>query len=204
MSVLDLSRVTPGFTDPIRDSQRIFRAVMTAMSRPGLPLALAAPPTPPAGLDAASAAIILTVADFETPVWLDPALVTGAAAPWVRFHCGAPLTDDPSAAAFAIAPAASSPPLAAFNPGDSKYPDRSTTLVLMCEAFVGGPTIRLEGPGVDGAVDIAPLGLADDTVDQLRENRSGFQCGVDLILTTGSYLIGLPRSTRAFVTTTQP
>lgn len=199
-SPLELQGVTPGFGDPVRGSQASFRAIMTAQSRPGLVQELADAPAPPPGLDAAAAAVLLTLADFETPVWLPPELAGGRAAAWLRFHCGCPFVTSPREATFAAARAGDAPPLSAFHPGDAKYPDRSTTLILMCEAFDGGPPLVLTGPGVKGSVRIAPAGLAHDFPAQVEANGAAFQCGVDMLLTCGSRLIGLPRSTRVAAT----
>ena len=80
-----------GFADPVRDAQRCFRAVLDAMARPGR-IAHVSGVTPPSPLDVATAAVALTLVDHETKLWLDPA--AGAAREWLRFHCGAPLTDD--------------------------------------------------------------------------------------------------------------
>ena len=82
-----MSTLYPGFADPVRDGQAVFRAVMDAMARPGRIHRIAAPLTPPAPLARATAAVLLTLVDGETPLWLDePA---AAAWEWVSFHCGA-------------------------------------------------------------------------------------------------------------------
>lgn len=193
---LDLSRVRPGFPDPVRQSQAVFRQVMDAVARPGTPADLSPCPTPPAGLAAAAGAVALTLFDFETPVWLDPAL--GAeAGDWLRFHCGCPLVTDPAQAAFAIVvDAPHAPPLAAFHQGDAKYPDRSTTVLLQVAALDGGEPVTLRGPGIRNEAKLAPTGLPGDFWDQVQTNHMQFQFGVDLLLVAGSELIGLPRSTR--------
>ena len=55
----------------------------------------------PAPLDPATAAVLLTLVDHETPLWLDPAV--DAARDWIAFHCGAPIVERSGSAAFALA-----------------------------------------------------------------------------------------------------
>ena len=82
--------LAPAFEDPALASQAVFRTVMEAMARPGLarplPCGLAVPPP----LLPTAAAVALTLLDYETPFWLDPALAeAGEVAAWIRFHTGA-------------------------------------------------------------------------------------------------------------------
>lgn len=196
---LDLADIAPGFGDPTRESQAVFRRVMEAMARPGTIHDLSFAPEPPAGLGRAAAAVALTLFDFETRVWLDPALRGGPAEGWLRFHCACPLTDDPQRAAFAIAAAADAPALSAFNQGDARYPDRSTTLILQLPALIGGPRVTLEGPGIKGQATLSATGLAPGFWEQVEANHARFQFGVDLIFAAGDLLAALPRSTRTML-----
>src|SRR5581483_9942590 len=90
--------VLPGFADAPRDAQRVFRLVLDAMARPGRVVEIGLAQAPE-GLSPAAAALLLTLADSDTPVWLDAA--SAGAASWLRFHCGCPLTAEPAAARFA-------------------------------------------------------------------------------------------------------
>ena len=67
------SALRPGFLAPVADSQQVFRRVLRAMSEPGSLQDIAVDLAPPAPLDRATAALCLTLLDFETPVWLDAA-----------------------------------------------------------------------------------------------------------------------------------
>ncbi|MGZ6016211.1 MAG: phosphonate C-P lyase system protein PhnH [Phenylobacterium sp.] len=199
-AVLDLAEIAPAFSDPTRESQAVFRKVMDAVARPGTIQDLAFAPDAPPGLDRAAGAVALTLFDFETPAWLDPALRGGAAEGWLRFHCGCPLTDDPVLAAFAlITDALAAPELSAFNAGDAKYPDRSTTLIIQLPSLTGGPPVTLRGPGVKDEASIALAGLPAGFWDQVRTNQARFQFGVDLIFVAGDRLTALPRSTRVTI-----
>ncbi|MFC6789830.1 phosphonate C-P lyase system protein PhnH [Methylobacterium komagatae] len=187
----------PGFTDPVHEAQGIFRAVLDALARPGTIQSIAAELDPPAPLTPELAAVALALTDGDTPVWFDPAL---AAAPdvaaYLRFHTGAPLTDDPARAAFALVrEAGRCPPLAEFAQGTPAYPDTSTTLVLAFDAIEAGPGLRLAGPGIRGTADLAISPLPPSWPQDLRANHDGFPLGVDLILTAPGRLAGLPRST---------
>lgn len=199
-AVLDLAEIAPAFHDPTRESQAVFRKVMDAVARPGTLQDLAFAPDAPPGLDRAAGAVALTLFDFETPVWLDPALRGAAAEGWMRFHCGCPLTDDPAQAAFAlITDALAAPELVAFNPGDAKYPDRSTTLIVQLPALDGGPRVTLTGPGIKDEASLALAGLPAGFWDQVQANHAKFQFGVDLIFVAGDRLTALPRSTRVTI-----
>jgi len=196
-AALDLTQVRPAFAEPTRDSQIVFRQVMDAVARPGDIVDLSFAPDAPDGLHRAAGAVALTLFDFETPVWLDPALRAGDAEAWLRFHCGCPLTQATQSAAFAVvSDVANSPPLSAFNAGDAKYPDRSTTVVLQVAALTGGPPAVLSGPGVKGEAVVTPRGLPSGFWSQLIANNARFQFGIDVLLVADGALMALPRSSR--------
>jgi alpha-D-ribose 1-methylphosphonate 5-triphosphate synthase subunit PhnH len=188
--------LAPGFSDPVLASQAVFRTVMEAMARPGGVAAIDAAVTPPAPLGIAASAVALTLLDFETPVWLDPALAAASEiGGWLKFHTGAPLTADPGAAAFAfIADPVRMPDFDSFCQGSVEYPDRSTTLVLQIEHLSEGDGFRLSGPGIKGARMLSAGPLPSGFADRMAANRALFPCGVDIMLTCGRLLAGLPRS----------
>jgi len=190
--------LAPAFADPPRATQSVFRCVMEAMARPGLPRPLEPPLDAPAPLGPAAAALALTLLDYETPFWLDPPL---AAAPglreWFKFHTGAPLAADGARAAFAfIADPARCPAFDTFAAGSLEYPDRSTTLVLQIEGFDRGEPLTLAGPGIAGARRLRAAPLAKDFRARLIANHALFPRGVDLILASANAIAALPRSLR--------
>ena len=192
---LELDRIQPAFADPVGESQMAFRKIMEAVARPGTRADFGPAIEPPPGLDVAAAIVALTLLDFETPVWLDPALRGGAAEAWVRFHCGCPLTNDPAAAAFAIVTEAKTAPrLDSFNLGDARYPDRSTTVILQVESLDDGEAVILSGPGVKDAIAVAPSGLPESFWGQMQDNNAKFQFGVDVLIVSGSALTAVPRT----------
>ncbi|MBX9910227.1 MAG: phosphonate C-P lyase system protein PhnH [Beijerinckiaceae bacterium] len=189
--------IAAGFSDPVFQSQNAFRALLAALSEPGARQEIARETPAPDGLDGAAATVLLTLADYETPIWLAPALRIGAAGAWLRFHCGAALVDDPASASFAVIDgSAHGPLLAEFNPGHDQFPDRSTTVIVSCVAFEGGAGVTLSGPGIAGTRSLAPRGLRPGFWAEVAANADRYPLGVDLILSCGEALIGLPRTTR--------
>lgn len=190
------SSIRPGFRDPVAGSQAVFRAAMSALARPGRRQPVRPGFDPPQPLAAPAAALLLTLCDFETPVWLDPPLAgEPGVAEFLRFHTGARLVASHAEAAYAvIADAARMPPLASFNQGTADYPDRSATLIVqVAELHVSG--WRLEGPGIAGHAMFSASPLPGDFVHQVRARRSRFPCGVDLLFATATEIAALPRST---------
>jgi alpha-D-ribose 1-methylphosphonate 5-triphosphate synthase subunit PhnH len=191
------SAIRPAFADAVRDSQAVFRLAMDAMASPGRVQTLASQLSLPAPLFAPTAALLLTLCDFETPLWLDPPLADSAeVSAFLRFHTGARLVALPADAAFAaIADGAHMPALSAFAQGSPGYPDRSAILIVQVETLVAGGW-RLEGPGIRGISRLSAAPLLEDFAAQLRLNRSTFPRGVDIFLPKRTALAALPRSVR--------
>jgi alpha-D-ribose 1-methylphosphonate 5-triphosphate synthase subunit PhnH len=187
-----------GFAQRVAEAQRVFRAVMDALANPGSIRSLGAPPRAPANLAVGLAALALTLCDHDSPVWLTPDLAANADVPnWLRFHTGAPLVDRPGEADFCLAASVVSlPPLSAFALGSDEYPDRSTTVCLAVASLRDGAPITLRGPGIRETISFAPLGLPADFRTQWAGNRALFPRGVDLLLVSGTDVVGLPRTTR--------
>lgn len=187
-----------GFSDPVGASQIIFRSLMEAMARPGSVHALPAVTAPPAPLTDSASALIATLADADTPVWLDPALTkTAAVRDWIVFHTGAPITDQRSEAAFALV--ASPQSLSALNGfalGSQEFPDRSTTVILQVSTLTEGTKLTLEGPGIKGRATLAPDPMPQHFAEQWWANRAAFPRGIDLILAGPGSVAAMPRGTR--------
>lgn len=185
-----MNDLLPGFPDPVLDAQSAFRAVLEAMSRPGRIIAIDRPPEAPAPLMPAAAAVLLTLADAETPVWSDAA---DAVAAWLGFHAGCPIVPAPRAARFALATGAA-PALDTLDPGTEEEPQLSATMVLQVAALEAGSGWRLTGPGIEHAHHLHVTGLPADFLAQWRAQRPLFPCGVDVILCAGTRLAALPRT----------
>jgi alpha-D-ribose 1-methylphosphonate 5-triphosphate synthase subunit PhnH len=186
-----------GFTDPVFQSQSVFRALMDAMARPGTIMPLGATATPPAPLGAGAGAIALTLCDDGTPVWLTNALVQSSVPAWLSFHTSAPVTNVKPEARFVFIEAGGIVPgFDQFALGTQEYPDRSSTLVIEIASLTGGPEFVAAGPGIKGEAIIAPKGLPEIFLTLWSENRGLFPRGVDLILVAGTDVLCLPRTTK--------
>ncbi|WP_142848209.1 phosphonate C-P lyase system protein PhnH [Telmatospirillum sp. J64-1] len=190
---MSVPSLATGFDDPVQDGQRVFRAVLDAMSRPGRIVPLPRLPEIPAGLHASSAAVALALLDLETPVWLDEA--ASPAAKWLRFHCGSPLTAAAGDAAFAlIADGTRLPDLDLFPIGTPDYPERGTTLLIQVAALAKGRGHRLRGPGIEHETFLDAEGLDEALWRHMAQGRDRFPLGHDVMLLSPDALACLPRS----------
>ncbi len=181
----------PGFADPVLGAQACFRAVLTAMSRPGLIQRTGLDLTPPSPLAPATAAVLLTLVDAETTLLLAPSLA--ASAEWIEFHCGARQGD--AAADFVVTD--SLPDLAALESGNDECPERSTTVILQLAALGQGTAYTLAGPGLAAPTRFLAEGLPADFLARWGANHRLYPRGIDLILCAGTDLAALPRSVAA-------
>ena len=184
---MQASTLSGGFDDPATQSAHAFRSVIEAMARPGTIQDIhgAAPPAP---LSPAMGAVLLTLCDTETPVYLAGDMDCEAARAWLSFHTGAPFVG-PAHCMFAVGKWDTLAPLAVYPIGTSEYPDRSATLIVECSELAAGAT--LTGPGIK---DQATLSLPE--VEAFQVNRTLFPLGLDFIFTCGERLAALPRSTK--------
>jgi alpha-D-ribose 1-methylphosphonate 5-triphosphate synthase subunit PhnH len=212
--------LTPGFADTVGDAQACFRLVLDAMARPGRVQEVRGIAAP-APLCNAAAAVVLTLLDHETPLWLDPA--AEAAGAWIAFHTGAPVTGDPAGAMFALLtapgpswPGLSGPPVEAgaggggpdkpghdgreslrvscLPMGTDEAPETSATVILQVASLTSGRDFLLEGPGLRAPALLTVDGLPSDFADTWQRNHVLFPRGIDVILCAGDRLAALPRS----------
>lgn len=177
-----------GFVDPAINSARTFRHVLNAMARPGYIESVDAA-APPAPLCQAAGAVLLTLADHETPIHLAGEIDSKAVRDWLAFHTGAPIVN-PAQAAFAVGRWADLMPLEQYRTGTADYPDQSVTLVVLHQGLTAHG-ITLRGPGIEKT---SQLNLPDAAL--LDFNAARFPLGIDMVLTEGSRLAAVPRSTR--------
>ena len=185
---MDTAALQGGFDAPAQQAALAFRQIMEAMARPGQirEIAGAVPPEP---LSVAAATVILTLCDTETPVYLAGDHDTAEVRQWIAFHTGAPFTG-PAQCAFALGAWEALSPIHLYPVGNAEYPDRSATLIVECDALTRtGAT--LSGPGIK---DQITLSLPDREVFQM--NAAQFPLGLDFILTAGTQLAAVPRSTK--------
>lgn len=182
---MQAAALTGGFTDPAPEAARAFRAVLNAMARPGV-VERVAGALPPAPLSVAAGVLLLTLTDRTTPIFLSLSHDLPLIRDWIAFHTGAPPAPAQEAV-FALGDWEGLQPLSRFAIGTPDYPDRSATLIVEVAALAPA-THRLTGPGIRGA-----------SVQRLPGVRpeARFPLGLDLILTCGDSLAGLPRTTSA-------
>lgn len=196
MSANPLADVVPGFADPVFDSQRAFRGCLDALAHPGRVIELGAGLHATPGLHTASGALLFALLDQDTRLWLSPGLANGVAAASLRFHTGCSLVGLLQDADFALVGGpAELPPLDAFEGGTDEHPERSATIVLQVTALVPSGWL-LTGPGIRGETRLSAPPLGEDFLLQWERNCARFPRGVDLFLTSGDRLCGLPRTTR--------
>jgi alpha-D-ribose 1-methylphosphonate 5-triphosphate synthase subunit PhnH len=181
--------LSPGFADPVAGAQDCFRAILDAMSRPGRVRRAGAGLIPPAPLDSATAAVLLTLADADTPVWHDAGATAEA---WLRFHAGCPIVPDPRDARFVLACGAP-PRLGALDAGTDEGPEGSATLIMQVQTLREGQGWRLRGPGIAAEHRLQVAGAPAWFGAEWEAQRRGFPRGVDVILCAGDRLAALPR-----------
>jgi alpha-D-ribose 1-methylphosphonate 5-triphosphate synthase subunit PhnH len=186
----------PGFADAVAGAQATFRVALQALANPGTVQTLDPDCGVPPGLSPAMTAMLLALADVDAPVWLPESVGEGVRG-FLRFHCACRLVDDPAQARFVAVPAGcAAPPLDRCDPGDPAYPDSSATLLIEVASLAQGEPMTLSGPGIPGTRALSAAGLPAGFHDQWAHNHKLFPLGVDVFLTQGSRLCGLPRTTR--------
>lgn len=190
-----------GFSEPVHDSQRVFRCILDAMSHPGKIVCLENLPESPSPLHPVSAAICLSLVDYETPVWGDAGIaVSGQAMTHLKFHCGCPITPNPKEArTVLVSQAKGLRSLDQFYIGTDERPDLSATVIIQVSKLICGAGVKLTGPGINGTRRLKVEGVADGFWKSVVENNKLFPRGVDIILTTPTALVCLPRSTEVEV-----
>ena len=175
-------------------TQRTFRVLMDAMARPGT-IRMLQSADAPSPLMPATAAVIASIADYETPLWLDAGFSDApAVTEWIRLATGARIVQDPREATFAlISTTHALPDFGIFAQGSEEYPDCSTTLIVQVARF-GGELMSLTGPGIRDTGSLAVESLPEDFNARWANNRALFPRGVDVILVAGTDIAALPRT----------
>jgi alpha-D-ribose 1-methylphosphonate 5-triphosphate synthase subunit PhnH len=196
---VDLSAVGPGLAEPVSGSQAIFRACLDAMSRPGTVQVIVSDAEPPRGLGAAACAVLLSLLDQDTALWVEPSTVWRATdiAAYFRFHTGCTIAASIGDAEFVLASRfADLPALNTLRQGTPYFPEQGATLVLEVSALQSAFVRQLKGPGTTARSVLSAPDLNDSFLSQWQELRRGFPCGIDLFLTCGTQLCALPRTTK--------
>lgn len=195
----------PGFGDPVSDAQQTFRAVLDALARPTRPITVPAAVAGPECLTPAAAAVLLTVCDDATALWLDDTIRSRGddVEAWLAFHTSAPVVAVPALASFAVvASAAALPDLSAFAQGTDEAPHTSATIIALDPDGTSHQTFTADGPGFQKPASWSAPAFPADFARQWAANQARFPRGVDLIIAGPDTVVGLPRTTR--LTETSP
>lgn len=203
---IDMTTLVPGFNDTVHDAQRVFRALLDALSRPGSIVAIdAALPDNHAMRDGlagrvplAAFASLLALTDYSTPVHVgrDDDVLGDA----LRFHASAPVTQDRSEAAFAyIDDPRDMPSLDAYSHGSPESPEDAATLFIRVPSLTEGEPLVWRGPGIAQSRTVAIAGLSREFWSERAALTALFPCGIDCYFVAGGALVGLPRTTHVEV-----
>ncbi|MGD1871297.1 MAG: phosphonate C-P lyase system protein PhnH [Neomegalonema sp.] len=187
-----------GFSKPSVDAAASFRTILNAVARPGSPQTVAAKTLAAAPLSLAATTALLTLADADAPVWRTPDVWSDATDHLIRFCVGAAPVSHSGQAAFVCGRFGAIEALE-LPAGSPDYPDRSATLIIETDGFAAEPdalALKLSGPGVDGVALLHVAGFGSAFARFLQQTAAQFPLGVDLLLTHGDQVVGLPRSTK--------
>ncbi len=180
-----------------RDTQVIFRNLLTALAYPGTLSDIDVPISCPEAIQPASGGILLTLLDFETPLWSDLSN-DGEAIQWLRFHTGAPLTRQKHHCLFAFCTECDQlEDPALFNTGTIKAPDISTTLIVQTNGISDTGPIRLTGPGIEKSRQLGLEGIHKAFLKNRSVLCSTYPLGVDMLFVCDRTFTALPRTTKA-------
>ncbi|MBP6345817.1 MAG: phosphonate C-P lyase system protein PhnH [Neisseriaceae bacterium] len=183
-----------GFNDPVQAAQQVFRQTLTALSEPGVAVALDASAQLP-GLYPSTTALLLTLLDQDTPLWLADGLHTPELTQNLVFHCGCPMATEQVQGQFAVYDLAAflAAPSHDFALGNERYPDLSATVIIQLPTTASSVDSVWRGPGILNQRDVAlPMPAA---FWALRQKLIAFPRGVDFLFTFPEAVMGLPRTT---------
>jgi alpha-D-ribose 1-methylphosphonate 5-triphosphate synthase subunit PhnH len=191
-----------GFDSEVFGSQAVFRQILMSMAYPGTIAQLKINMAVPGRLFPSAGAVLLTLLDFETPLWADlepdaPELQ------WLTFYTGAPVTPDPAEASFAlITDTEALTGFGRFNPGTAACPDISTTLVIQAQGIAPDRHLRLTGPGIEHETFIHIAGIPDPFWENRARTNQAYPTGIDMIVVHEGRFCAIPRTTRIDVART--
>ncbi len=196
---LDLDSIGAGFRLPALASQQVFRQALDAMAHPGRIIEVPCEADLPDGVAPAAGALLLSLLDTDTSLWLSAGLEH--ASDYFRFHTGCTSARSPSEGSFLLADSAQAlPRLETLAQGSAEYPDRSASVILQVSHLQSraGHACgwRLAGPGVLHELWLEVDGPGADFLEQWACNAARFPRGVDVFLVCGRQMVGLPRTTR--------
>jgi alpha-D-ribose 1-methylphosphonate 5-triphosphate synthase subunit PhnH len=178
-----------------QDLALLFRSILGCFSKPAIAAKLTTPSDAPLPLLPSTAALALTLFDYQTPVWLSAELNTDAVRKFIRFHTGAAITAKVGEAGFAIMTTdEANSDWPQFNLGTHTYPDRSTTVIVQVSSFSEGVSVQVSGPGLQAPVSLQVESASADFWKRVQNSHNQFPIGLDVILASPQHMVALPRS----------
>lgn len=202
--------------DEVLDSQRVFRALLNALVRPGRVVSLPnAIPSVPPGVHPRLAQVAVTLLDQE--VTFAVAAGDETLANWVARRTGAERTGAASAEFLLADGSRPVQELAVLPAGTLEFPERGATAVLAVACLSGvaadggklpaaggadqppraGLALEVSGPGVAVTHRLWVWGLAAENLAVFAERNEAYPLGIDLFLVDAAgWVAGLPRTVR--------
>ncbi len=174
--------------DPVADTQKCFRTLVSAMSRPGT---VHETPTNPA-----DHAVLATLVDHEVSCYTTDETIETALANEGR------LTEASMAEADIVhATTPTDGDVETLRRGSLTEPSDGATIVYRVTELTPEPaaqpaatTLSLSGPGINDEQRLAVEGLPASEAESIATAQSGYPQGVDAIVATDTALAALPRS----------
>lgn len=183
--------------DPVHDSQRIFRAVLSALASPGtvVPLPVRDEDAP---IEGWATAILRTLCDHETRVAIE--LEAGSAELLRHLQQRVGVVSAPvERAEFFLSAASTCTPewITRLPRGSLAYPDRGATAILLVDALgIGALRLALRGPGCRPGATLVVQGLPWSVLAARAAAVASYPCGIDmLIVDAAGQVAAIPRST---------
>ncbi len=190
--------------EPSHRAAYAFRAALAALAEPGriaaMPPLAGAAARADRGLSSAAWSLLILLSDADAPWRLAEALATPERVSALAFETASRPAERAADAAFFCGPwaALSREALPEARVGDPYYPDRGATLIVEATALEGGPDrARISGPGLAAPREIGLGGVGRDFWPWMRQNAQRYPVGMDVFVTAGDRVVGLPRSLTA-------
>ncbi|MDR2461125.1 MAG: phosphonate C-P lyase system protein PhnH [Deltaproteobacteria bacterium] len=183
------------FKDYPYDSQKVIRVLLEAQARPAtlMEMDFRGLFTTPPPIDPALAAIILTLCDFSTSLYLSPSF--SHLAKYFAFHAGVKLQECRDADFILVGDIKEISDLSLFKWGTECAPEDSATLVIQLNFASKGPKLRARGPGIKESLFLNFLPLSPSFLEERNAMTSSFPRGLDIFFAGGQSLCALPRTT---------
>jgi alpha-D-ribose 1-methylphosphonate 5-triphosphate synthase subunit PhnH len=201
-AIKDLSNIPAGFANDFHTSQMVFRTALKALSYPGKLHTLEHDAPVPNETNPVIGGLLLALLDSETSLWSSNSMTMNFALDWLKFHTDCAVFKTTEEADFLwIKNIRDLPNLKKCKLGSDQYPDKSATcLIEVPNLNKKSPwRYKLKGPGIKFEEKLEIQGWDEedyhDFLSFWNENNRLFPCGIDVFLSDGQYILGLPRTT---------